>query len=887
MAFTSGPSTGKKDKPKNIYDLQNKNKEGLTFGNTLNKVVTQPTAPLNINNQTIPNVPNVSNTTTNIGFNQPGVTQNPNLSPTSQLKGPSSGVRTTTKNNPVDIPAGFSTSQSSSFSAPQGVAAQGVTDSGVTSGRLSNGDWDPNYVPGSEGEAFSSGVDAYTRRKWLDNFYKANGIDLKADPAASFDDEAKEFLSEQDQQKSLLDFQIYRETSKAQKQADSQKAGTSTALTSSREGVVSVGNEMARDVINQETQGAVNGFKMDLEQKRSDLTKLQQAQSREFLAGREDQIRAQQAAVAESEAGLLEQENKIQERQDKQREFSMSMLTLLSENGALANLDPESLQFLESGMEGLPPGIVEALGMSATRASLGEQAQQQFDNQVSALSSMSSLAQNGIAMTPDMMMSYSSSTGLPVESIMQFNDLAASVMADKSLDTTQQMQEIQKATYELQREQRGIITEAAKTQDYFQNQVLAINSNPNLSPDQKQAQIGNLAANLKIDDLRNPLTQTQRALDKTNIDMNLAKLNGQPLGAEEWANYGATWSQGIDYGLEPSAIIPAGSKYGVQNNTDGITIGVSEGANAGQCGRFVNDCFGTPSLIKDTYEQKMSLTDPSITMPTAGMAFVMKTAEKWGHIGMIESVDYEQGLMNIVDSNWDLDQKVQRRTIPISTASGFIRPPNGKPVNKGSGAQVAGMTDSEILTAYEKSGKVFTTPAEQTKAINAARQSGFVPGGANAESDAAKQYKKEKTQIAISTIDEAMAAANWRNTGSLGVAGMWVPMSESYNLNAQLDTIKSNVLANELAALKAASANGSSGLGALSDREGALIQAAMGKLDIGLGEVVLKKNLQAIKDSMVRWTDAIEQEKSMGIEPDPAAIGLGGNPAGLDVFNKQ
>jgi hypothetical protein len=270
--------------------------------------------------------------------------------------------------------------------------------------------------------------------------------------------------------------------------------------------------------------------------------------------------------------------------------------------------------------------------------------------------------------------------------------------------------------------------------------------------------------NLKLDDSRNPLTQTEQKIKNAELAMSQAKLNGQPLGAQEWADFGNTWQQGVNYGLQPSAVIPQGSKYNIQNTDKGLNISAQVGVRGGQCGAFVNDCFGK-RIVGDSYQQKMSLTDPSITMPTPGMAFVQAVGGKaapYGHIGMVESVDYAKGIMSIVDSNWGSNEVIQRRTIPISSADGFIRPPNGQPVTAGTSKQVSGMTDAAILQAYEKAGKTFTSPSEASKAISLAKQTGFVPGGTSSTggspSDIADTIMKGNTGLDIDALPQGQRA---------------------------------------------------------------------------------------------------------------------------------
>lgn len=620
---------------------------------------------------------------------------------------------------------------------------------------MEDGKFDPNYLAKSEDEIFNAPIDEYTRQNWLRNYYGEQGLefDPKATPG-SFQDEAKIFLEGQDKAKSELERQVNFAKTQASNQLEEGKSANVVGLGQSREGAVSQGNQMTRDDIDFAMESRYNNDLANLKAQMDSLNEQLTAGQGEFLRGREDQVRAQMASVAQQMASLEEAEVKKQEK-------AMEVLKLLSDNGALANLDAGTIKYLEDAMPGAPPGVVSLLADAATRKYGDEQTAAQFERQKDGLAMFKEMAASGVQASTATIEQTAAMTGLDPWTLYQYNTEAQRVMADKTLDTETKNATLQKLGLELDRQARGITNSTLETQDYFQKQVLAINSNGSLSASQKQNQIANLAMNLGLEDSRNPLTQTKKALDQTTIDMNNRKLNNQPLGAEEAANYGKVWNDGVNYGLEPSAIIPAGGAYGIVNGDDGLRIEVMNGQSLdnpntsrdeGQCGAFVNDCFGE-RIVGNTFEQKMSLTDPSVTMPTAGMAFVMETETAYGHIGMIEKVNYEKGTMDIVDANWNLDGKIQRRTIPISTASGFIRPPNGQPVNKGASQQVSGMTDAQILEAYDKAGKIFTTPAEATKAVNTARQTGYVPG--STASTKAPTETEKTTAIYANRLREA------------------------------------------------------------------------------------------------------------------------------------
>lgn len=102
------------------------------------------------------------------------------------------------------------------------------------------------------------------------------------------------------------------------------------------------------------------------------------------------------------------------------------------------------------------------------------------------------------------------------------------------------------------------------------------------------------------------------------------------------------------------------------------------GAKGGQCGRFVNKLTGF--RVGDSYASKMAITDPKIgrknNPPKPGDVFVFPY-KSTGHIGFIESVQpladgtYKLG---VIDSNYHLNEKVDRHFINSKIVTGYARP---------------------------------------------------------------------------------------------------------------------------------------------------------------------------------------------------------------------
>lgn len=120
-------------------------------------------------------------------------------------------------------------------------------------------------------------------------------------------------------------------------------------------------------------------------------------------------------------------------------------------------------------------------------------------------------------------------------------------------------------------------------------------------------------------------------------------------------------------------------------------------------------------------------------------------------------------------------------------------------------------------------------------------------------------YKAEMMDRTLSNVDELVGRVDMITTGLLGEVGKKIPGTPAYDFAADLDTLKSNIAFNELTAMREASKTGGA-LGQVSDREGQLLESALGALKQGQSVNNLKKNLLKIKDSVQRWKDAVEEQ---------------------------
>lgn len=76
---------------------------------------------------------------------------------------------------------------------------------------------------------------------------------------------------------------------------------------------------------------------------------------------------------------------------------------------------------------------------------------------------------------------------------------------------------------------------------------------------------------------------------------------------------------------------------------------------------LVNDALGT--AMPDLHEDKLKYKNSD--EPVVGGAFIEKTNDKYGHTGIVESIN-ANGTLNIVETNYPLGSGVTRKTIDPS-----------------------------------------------------------------------------------------------------------------------------------------------------------------------------------------------------------------------------
>lgn len=140
------------------------------------------------------------------------------------------------------------------------------------------------------------------------------------------------------------------------------------------------------------------------------------------------------------------------------------------------------------------------------------------------------------------------------------------------------------------------------------------------------------------------------------------------------------------------------------------------------------------------------------------------------------------------------------------------------------------------------------TAARQAEAK--AKAEAQAQAGANPQDE----YGRERTSRIITSIDEVLPqVSNW--TAGPGSVLTMIPGSPATDMEAKLKEISANIAFNELSAMRAASKTGGA-LGAVSERELALLESALGAIQNRQSPEALKANLEKIRGSLERWQQA-------------------------------
>lgn len=647
---------------------------------------------------------------------------------------------------------------------------------------------------------------------------KKYGIDL---PFKSFDEYLtwKKTASQADMDylKKQQDIARELEASQAQKSASDIKAAsaaTTAALAQSREGVISSTKPQIVSQFQQE---------MDRQARQIELER-QSAENQ-----RQEAMRQLKQAQEEGDIGLVESiQGRISQIEDNIRKIDTEALnaaTLANEQA----LNAMSVQGAE------------------TRANLN---------------AFTSLVDQGVELGTDGIIQFSQSLGIPFEAAYSYYEGAKNIREDKNLSLEQKRIANAQNAQDLQDQIDRVNTTAATNTEYLKKLYTSGADADTIAAFKSAA---------GITDQSDPIYQANlRSMQLENM-ISQAKLNGQPIGFQEWSAWlsSAATSGGANTVLPSSGTKYTNGKYEVIPMGDGIRVNASEGSWGDQCGAFVNDFFGKGIMV-DEYAKKKAMINSDV--PVVGSAFVMGVAGKaapYGHTGIVESIDYDKGVVNVIDSNWGSNEKIQRHSISISSIDGYYVPPNGK-VTTGTGGSMYSDTQKKVLDSLSginpKDIDSTTLKVLEDAGLSSTDLLSYTPQYKQLPNDKQDQIQTILDGIeALKTADGKNAAVGfgiqkyipgWLKPGE----GEFTPGSDAAAFAAKFNSFRDNLALPALDSLK----------GAMSDKDIQFLRNSATALSLDMSQEEFDKELQRLEDKykeiLNKGTDTSSSMPGVSIE---------------------
>lgn len=140
----------------------------------------------------------------------------------------------------------------------------------------------------------------------------------------------------------------------------------------------------------------------------------------------------------------------------------------------------------------------------------------------------------------------------------------------------------------------------------------------------------------------------------------------------------------------------------------------------------------------------------------------------------------------------------------------------------------------------------------------------------------AEAYQAERAGRIIAQIESIQgtedieSSINEDTVGFYGWTASKIPGTKAFDLAREIESIKANIGFNELTAMREASKTGGA-LGQVAVQEIEFLQAVLGSLNQGQSVEQFNKNLQEIKDTVIRWNEAAAAGTTTGTEQAPTS----------------
>lgn len=178
-------------------------------------------------------------------------------------------------------------------------------------------------------------------------------------------------------------------------------------------------------------------------------------------------------------------------------------------------------------------------------------------------------------------------------------------------------------------------------------------------------------------------------------------------------------------------------------------------------------------------------------------------------------------------------------------------------------------------SANGSAGNVATIGAKsRTDAATIAANAKAGTGGGAAD------YAMERGRRAVDAAKALLPNINHLTTGPIGYASHAIPGTPAYSLSTDLNFLKTNVIAKELAEMRAASKTGGA-LGQVSDYEDKLLSNALANIDQFNNPDKVRQGVQQAIESLDRWAQAKAQHGMGEADTTGADPADAGDPYGL------
>lgn len=218
----------------------------------------------------------------------------------------------------------------------------------------------------------------------------------------------------------------------------------------------------------------------------------------------------------------------------------------------------------------------------------------------------------------------------------------------------------------------------------------------------------------------------------------------------------------------------------------------------------------------------------------------------------------------------DMEQEFQPVRIKHVTAqtADIERRPEAEEAGRRHDFELAGLTGGQRLQQIQAQteGALRQIGAQNAGALRllGARQT----AAPTAQAQVTNTYNDERSRRILQSVEELERKVGPWTTGAGSLLAN-IPATDARNFAAELDSLKANIAFGELAEMRAASKTGGA-LGAVSERELALLESALGALDPGQSPTNFAAQLRKIRESLDRWSTAKAGAGSGGATPATA-----------------